>query len=180
MSWRTRTFVLAALAAVLVSAPYEMRAVAQDQGDGPSPSVLSVFSGGAAEGKRGRTETAAVAIPVGVWFTLPNAQVTWFVPSGDSDLLNVSFSAECTKSGVGRLLIRVQDNGVNMTPGDNGQVFCSATTAAVTQATHAGLWMRRAAGAFITGTNHTIRVQVFNTGNAATIDDWSLELVAYN
>ena len=62
MSWRTGTVVLAALAAVLLSAPYEMPAVAQDQGDGPSPSVLSAFSGGAAEGKHGRPDEMSRSI----------------------------------------------------------------------------------------------------------------------
>jgi hypothetical protein len=177
MPRKTRALFVAALAAPLLIAPSDIRAVDQDQADGPTPAFLA-FSGGAVEGTRARTEAAPtnlINFPSGPFFNLPNAVLTWFVPAGDSDLLSVSFSAECTKSN-GRVFIRVLDNGVQMNPVDLAQPFCSGPA----HATYTGTWVRRSAGAAFLGTNHTLVVQLLNTTAGGIIDDWTFALVAYN
>src|SRR5262245_39166865 len=163
-----RVLLVAAIAALLMFAPPEFRfsagttAIAQD----PAPSVLTVFSGGAVEGKLARTQTTAQAFGASAFYSnVTSATLVRFVPSGDSDLFNVSFSAGCTKSLGGSLLIRVLDNGVSMQPADGTQVFCSSPSTA----TYTGTWVRRSSGAIFTGTNHTLQVQVRATAGVATL-----------
>jgi hypothetical protein len=153
-------------------------AIAQDQG--PAPAALSIFSGGAVEGKMARTQTTPQLFPITAGFVnVTGATLTRFVPALDSDLFNVSFSAVCRRSFGGSLLIRVLDNGVPMQPYDGGQVFCFSTAVAPTAATYKGNWVRRSSGA-IFGMNHTLQVQVRNTAGGASLDDWTFELVVYN
>ena len=179
-----RVLLCTATAALVMIAPPEFRlstgatAIAQDQG--PAPAALSIFSGGAVEGKMARTQTTPQGfLASGVFVNVTGATLVRFVPLGDSDLFNVSFSAVCRKSLGGVLLIRVLDNGAAMQPYDGGQVFCSSTAVAPTVATYKGNWVRRASGALF-GTNHTLQVQVRNTAGSASLDDWTLELVVYN
>jgi hypothetical protein len=196
MSYHVRALIVAATAAVVmmmspavrwsadvtaataaVAAPAQEQvpsptANAQEPADAGTEAVLLAYTGGAVEGKRARTETTAVSIGSPLfWRPLPNAILGHSVPLLDSDLLNVSFSAECTKLGGGQARIRVLDNGVPMQPYDGAQVFCSS----LQTATYTGTWTRRVGpGA------HTIVVQFMNTAGTVTIDDWTFELVVYN
>jgi hypothetical protein len=182
MSWRIRALTMAGIAALLMIAPPEFRysagtaAIAQDQGDGVEPAFLTTFSGGAVEAKLARTQTTAQGFAAnGFFLNVATATLVRFVPFLDSDLFNVSFSAECVKTGGGVLLIRVLDNGLAMQPDDGFQIFCSSPTFA----TYSRTWVRRAGGGIL-GLNHTLQVQVRPTVNTATLDDWTLELVVYN
>jgi hypothetical protein len=179
-----RVLLCTATAALVMIAPPESTfsagatAIAQDQG--PAPAFLSTFSGGVVEGKLARTQTTLQGfLPSAGFVNVTGATLVRFVTPGDTDLFNVSFSAVCRKSGGGALLIRVLDNGAAMEPYDGGQVFCSSTLSAPTVATYKGNWVRRSGGAIL-GTNHTLQVQVRNTGAFASLDDWTFELVVYN
>jgi hypothetical protein len=180
-----RVVLCTATAVLVMNAPPEFRfstgatAIAQDQG--PAPAVLSSFSGGVAEGKRARTQTTPQGFPITAGFVnVLSATLAWFVPAGDTDLFNVSFSAVCRKFSGGVLLIRVLDNGVPMQPYDGGQVFCSSTLVTVpTVATYKGNWVRRTTFS-LSGLTHTLQVQVWNRAGFASLDDWTFELVVYN
>jgi len=195
MSYYARALIVAAVAAVVMMMPpafrwsadvtaatapvvspaQEQEAAAQDPASAVQAgqeAVMIAYSGGAAKAKRARTETTArnIGSPL-FWRPLTNATLSYTIPFLTSDLLNVSFSAECSKFGGGAARIRVLDNGVAMQPYDAGQVFCSS----LSPATYTGTWTRRsAAGA------HTIVVQFFNTAGSVTLDDWTLELVVYD
>src|SRR5262245_4406812 len=104
MPWKIRLLVVAATATLLMIAPPEFRfstgatAIAPDQGD-IAPAFLS-FTGGAVKAKLVRTETVAqvLSLPTVGFINVTNATLSRFVTSGTSDLFNVSFSAECSKS----------------------------------------------------------------------------------
>jgi hypothetical protein len=179
-----RVLLCTATAALVMIAPPEFRlstgatAIAQDQG--PAPAALSIFSGGAVEGKMARTQTTPQLFPITAGFVnVLSATLTRFVPALDTDLFNVSFSAVCRKTAGGTLLIRVLDNGVPMQPYDGFQAFCFSTTLTPTLATYKGNWVRRASGSLL-GLTHTLQVQVRNTAGNASLDDWTFELVVYN
>jgi hypothetical protein len=154
------------------AAAQDPAASTQAEADGVTTAALLAYSGGVAKAKRARTETVAVSIGSPLfWRPLPNATLSYSIPFLTSDLLNVSFSAECSKFGGGQARIRVLDNGIAMQPYDGAQVFCSA----LSPATYTGTWTRRApAGA------HTIVVQFMNTAGTVVIDDWTFELVVYD
>ena len=144
-------------------------------------------SGGAVRAKLARTQTAASALAEGAWRPLPGAVLTRVVAAGTSDLLNVSFSAECQVRSLGigdtaRIRIAHFVNGIAVAPiepYDGDQRFCTATSQ---PATHAGTWSQRVGA----GT-HVVRVEImpvdFGVDNGiitAVIDDWTFELVVYD
>lgn len=138
-----------------------------------------LFSGGRALKIYARTQTTPQVIGESPnWTTLNGATVSWTVASGDSDLLHVTFSGECSLSGVlgdDFVKIRVLDNGAPMEPYDGSQAFC------VFPATYTGSWVGRASPG-----SHTITVQFLITDNVpggnlnVSIDDWILKLVVYD
>jgi len=137
-----------------------------------SETARFVYSGGTVRGKRAITQTTATSITAdNVWVTLPLSTISWFVSTGTTELFNVAFSAECSKTGGNFLRIRILDNGIALQPYDGFQVFCSAPTFA----THKGNWVRRVGAGF-----HNLTVQFFQGAGSATIDDWTFELVVYD
>lgn len=133
------------------------------------------WAGGPVRGKRARTQTTGTLVgSAPAWVSLPGAGVAWSAVT--PDLLNVAFSAECQKvgGGVARIRIARYVGGVFagfMEPYDGFQTFCSASL----PATHKGNWAQRVG----LGT-HTVLVQIQNTVGTVWIDDWTLELVAYD
>jgi hypothetical protein len=137
------------------------------------------YSGGAAKAKRALTQTTPTNFPVfNGWRRLPNAALSIVVPTNQSELINLAFSAECQKAGGGPLYIRIFHtiNGVAqppVEPYDGAQSFCSVPP----PATHSGLWVRRVGP----GT-HAFYVEFLNPGPAGSvgvIDDWTFEFVVY-
>jgi len=138
--------------------------------------TLFSYSGTFVRRKLARTQTAGSQISAAnAWVTVPGAILSYAVPSGTSDLFNVSFSAECAKILGGAARIRVIDtvSGVvfALRPYDGGQAFCSSASVA----TYTGTWVRRLGA----GT-HTLQVQINQTGGVTAIDDWTFELVVYD
>ena len=145
-----------------------------------SPEALLSYSGGAAIGKRAKTQTTGtIFTAINQWVTLPNSTISWTVPAFGSDLLNVSFSAECAKNGGGLAFIRILDttNGVVLQPYEplDFQPFCSTPA----RATHKGNWIRRPP-TLTFGQTHNLVVQFRQTVGSIVIDNWTFELVAYN
>ena len=129
--------------------------------------------------------------------------MSWFVPIGDSDLLNVSFSAECrlinsmlSPTNQDWVELRVMLSRVPalapfpifMQPyagASTPMAFCSANGFAMHEANFAA----RVAGG-TTGATYVVQVQRKVTNNApvanplgvltAWLDDWRLELAAHN
>jgi len=144
------------------------------------PDVAILYSGGEAIGKRAKTQTTgSVFTTDNLWLTLPNSTLSWNIPALRSDLLNVAFSAECSKTGGGIGYIRILDtaDGVALQPysSTDFQPFCSAST----RATHKGNWVRRPA-LLTFGRIHNLVVQFRQNIGTLTIDNWTFELVAYN
>jgi hypothetical protein len=184
----------AALLLVLAGLP---AASQQDQTPDPDGLARFVFSGGASEGVRKVTQDAPTTTTSKVAFiNLPGASASWFVPAGDSDLLNVGFTAECRLiRSVGLSIpsewvdIRAQ---LIRTPAAIGfptfiepfdtasrMAFCDANSYAM----HHANWAARVAGG-TTGATYTVQIQFKVTGATAGItawlDDWKLELEAHN
>jgi hypothetical protein len=139
------------------------------------------YIGGIAKAKRARTQTAPTVFNESAgWVNLPNATLSYVVPTNQSELFNVAFSAECRLLGSvppnDYLRIRVLDNGVPMEPYDGFQAFCSANG----YATHAGMWAKRVGPG-----NHVLQVQFWILDGVpfgalqAIIDDWTFEVVVY-
>src|SRR5688572_27023359 len=54
------------------------------------------YTGGPVRGKIARTQTASWSLAeAATWTTLPGAAITYTVPTGATDLVNIAFSAEC-------------------------------------------------------------------------------------
>jgi hypothetical protein len=168
---------MTALLAITTVAP----AGAQTPAD-PSPNAgFFSHSGGAAKAKRARTYTNPTSfplLPAPAWRPLPLATLSYVVPTNQSELINLAFSAECQKVGGGPLNIRIAHtvNGVAqppVEPYDGAQAFCTSPS----PATHSGLWVRRVGA----GT-HVFQVEFLNpgpAGSAGVIDDWTFEFVVY-
>ena len=162
-----------------------------------------VYSGGALEGVRKvvdnapRTTTSTLA-----YVNLVGATTSWFVAAGDSDLLNVGFTAECrlinamlSPTNQDWVALRMQLSRVPaavgfplfMQPYDtvSPMAFCSANGYAMH---HANFAARVSGG--VAGANYIVQVQFKVTNNApvlnpvgalsAWLDDWKLELLAFN
>jgi hypothetical protein len=133
------------------------------------------YSGGAAKAKRAVTQVTATTFSSTAWTTLPLSNISYTVSAGLVETFNVSFSAECDKSGGGFAYIRVLDNGVALQPYDGFQVFCSSANLA----TYKGNWVRRTPLSFVAVT-HNLVVQFRMSAGSARIDDWTFELVVYD
>ena len=168
-----------------------------------TPEVRFVFSGGALEGIRKVAENApSSTTSSAVFVNVVGATTSWFVPTNDSDLLNVGFSAECrlinsmvSSTNQDWVALRVMLSRIPaavgfptfMQPYDvvSPMAFCSANGYAMH---HANFAARVSGGT--TGATYTVQVQRKVTNNAplanalgvltAWLDDWKLELAAYN
>ena len=172
------------LLALLMVVPAQKVGTAQEAGvtqDDNSELGLFGYAGGAARAKRARTQTATTTIPESVtWVNLPSATLTFTVPTLNTALFNVAFSAVCRLVGSvppnDWVRIRVLDNGVPMEPYDGNQPFCSANG----YATHKGNWVKRVQAGL-----HTLQVQFWIQDGlplgvlSAAIKDWTFELVVY-
>jgi hypothetical protein len=182
--WQTLTnaTMLAAVLSLMTIVPVQ----AQETEDAP-PSVATPAGfffqvGGPVKRKLAKTQTAATTFgESGGWISLPLANLPYTVATGDTDLINVSFTAECrlfNGGGDDYLRIRILDTvtGVPLEPYDGAQAFCSADG----YATHTGTWSRRLpAGAH----NFQVQFWIFDGAPAevltAWIDDWTFETVVY-
>ncbi len=161
------------------------------------------FSGGANEGIRKVSQDAPQTTTSTVFINVTGASASWFVPAGDSDLLNAGFSGECrlinsmlSSTNQDWVEIRAQLSRVPalfgfptfMEPYSGAvdpMAFCSANGWAM----HHANWARRVSGG-TTGATYTVQIQYKVTNNApvanalgvlrAWLDDWKLELAAYN
>jgi hypothetical protein len=140
-----------------------------------SPETFASYSGGVVRAKRAKTQTTATFFPSTLWTTLPSSTLSYTVSAGFTELFNVAFSAECTKTGGGVLYIRILDNGVALQPYDGFQVFCSSASTA----TYKGNWVRRTPVSTVAIT-HNLVVQFRVSSGSATIDDWTFETVVYD
>jgi len=162
-------------------------APAQAQENEPQPLQTDagyfILSGGPVKKKVAKTQTTATTFGEAAgWFSLPLANLGYTVATGDTDLFNVSFTAECrlfNGGGDDYLRIRIMDTatGIPLEPYDGAQAFCSADG----YATHTGTWSRRLAAG-----PHVFQVQfwIFDGAPAevltAWIDDWTFETVVYD
>jgi len=168
-----------------------------DQQQTPSEGVVrSLYSGGALEGVRKVAENSPTTTTSHAYVNVPGAAASWFVPANDSDLLNVSFTAECRlinnplpPGGAANwvelrvVLSRVPAAAgfpVVMQPYDvaSPMAFCSANEYAM----HGANFAARVSGG-TTGANFTAQVQYRVAGAAgltAWLDDYMLELLAFN
>jgi hypothetical protein len=162
-----------------------------------SPEALTTYSGGALEGIRKAAQTSQSTTTSTDFLRVVNATASWFIPAFDSDLLNVGFSAECRliNSMVGganqdwvelRALLAGPGAVFAMQPNDaGGMAFCSADGNAMHHANFAA----RVNGGFL-GATYTVQIYFRVRNNAplanalgvltARLDDWKLELAAYN
>jgi len=171
-------------------------ALAQQQTTGSTELARTVFSGGAVKGVRKVAENSPTTTTSQVYVTVPGATASWFVPANDSDLLNVSFTAECRlignpapPSGAANWVeLRVM---LSRTPAASGfptfmqpndttspMAFCSADNYAM----HAANFAARVSGG-TTGATYAIQVQYKVSGAAgltAWLDDYMVELTAFN
>jgi hypothetical protein len=191
-----RLVLLAVLGLAVLGLPQLLSVLeAQQQSSGQDaedPDVLFAYSGGAQEGVRKRTENAANTWTSTAYGTVPGATLSWFVPAGDSDLLNVSFEAECRLIGGNNpsrwVEMRAQISASPAVPGyptflqpyDTGsvQAFCSADLYAM----HHASWARRVVAPSSFGVNYTVTIQrrVNTAGTTAWLDDWEMALHASN
>ena len=187
---KTLKITAAVCAATLILTAMFLPALAQQQETSDDNAALARFfyAGGALEGVRKVTENSPTTTASHVFVNVPGASVSWFVPAGDSDLLNVSFFAECrlinNTSPANWVELRVMLSRFPaalgfptfMQPYDvvSPMAFCSANTYAM----HAANFAQRVAG----GATYTAQVQYRVTGANLTawLDDWKLELMAFN
>jgi hypothetical protein len=168
-----------------------------DQQQTPSEGVArTLYSGGALEGVRKVAENSPTTTASHTYVNVPGAAASWFVPANDSDLLNVSFTAECRlinnalpPGGAAnwvelRVLLTRAPAAAGfptfMQPYDVGSpmAFCSANEYAM----HGANFAARVSGG-ATGATYTAQVQYRVTGAAgltAWLDDYMIELLAFN
>jgi hypothetical protein len=139
-------------------------------------------AGGAVKRKLAKTQTNPTTFgETAGWYSLPLANLGYTVAAGDTDLFNVSFTAECRLFNGGAddyVRIRIVDTttGVPLEPYDGGQAFCSADA----YATHTGIWSKRMGPGV-----HNLQVQFWILDGApaevltAWMDDWTFELIVY-
>lgn len=169
-------------------------------GSGASPAVLTAYAGGAVEGVRKVAQDAPTTTTSIPYVNLPGAAVRWFVPARDTDLLNVGFSGECrlinsanTAANQDWVGMRALITAAPAQPGFpsfmepysdplSPMAFCSENSYAM----HHANWTRRVSGG-TTGVTYTVQIQWKVTQNLpataglqAWLDDWKLELIAFN
>jgi hypothetical protein len=163
---------------------------------GSAPLARSLYSGGALEGVRKVAENNPATTTSHTFVNVPGAATSWFVPANDSDLLNVSFTAECRlinnpnpPAGAANWVeLRVMLSRVPaaagfptfMQPYDvvSPMAFCSANEYAM----HAANFAARVSGG-TTGATYTAQVQYRVSGAGgltAWLDDYMMELLAFN
>jgi hypothetical protein len=195
---KTLKLLAAAMPAAFIFAAMSVPAVAQQPETSNQSAELArtFYSGGALEGVRKVAENSPTTTTSHTYINVPGAAASWFVPANDTDLLNVSFSAECRLINnpnppagtpnwveVRVLLTRVPAAAgypTFMQPYDvaSPMAFCSANEYAM----HAANFAARVSGG-TTGATYTAQVQYKVTGAAgltAWLDDYMLELLAFN
>src|ERR1051326_4543540 len=87
----------AVIPATFVLTVMSMPGLAQQQATPTESAELArtFYSGGALEGVRKVAENSPTTTTSHTYVNVPGAATSWFVAANDSDLLNVSFSAEC-------------------------------------------------------------------------------------
>jgi hypothetical protein len=171
----------------------------QTLSDNASPSTLSLYSGGAAESVTKVTQDAPTTFTSTTFFSLPSAAARVVVPAGDSDLLNVGFTAECrlspgaTPTDLDWVEIRAQISSSPARPGfptfmepydtTNPMAFCDSFSYAM----HHANWAMRPPAFTDTQTIYLVQIQVRVANNAPAtpaqtgwLDDWKLELEVHN
>lgn len=172
----SHVFALATMFTITTIVPIKAQEEAPAPEDPSADAGYFFYQGGTVRAKRARTYTSPTTFSaLNVWRRAAGATLTYVVPAGQSDLFNVSFSAECQKLGGGQLRIRIRHTVGIVTnflePYDGAQAFCSSAT----PATYKGNWARRVGA----GT-HTLAVEFLNTGfGPGIIDDYTFELVVY-
>jgi hypothetical protein len=172
---------LAALLSLMTLAPAPAQQTTPP-GELTSEAGYFIQSGGTVKRKLAKTQTAATLFgETAGWYSLPLANLTHTVAAGQSDLFNVSFTAECrliNGGGDDYVRIRIMDTttGIPLEPYDGGQAFCSADA----YATHTGMWSKRLGPGV-----HNLQVQfwILDGGGlevlTAWMDDWTFELIVY-
>src|SRR5262249_15361275 len=92
-----KTMVAAAAAAFVLTSACIIAVRAQQQ---PTPTgseelARTLYTGGALKGVRKVAENSPTTTTSHTYVNVPGAAASWFVPANDTDLLNVSFTAEC-------------------------------------------------------------------------------------
>jgi hypothetical protein len=180
--WRKLNYATTfAVLSLMTAAPVPAQETATP-GDPSGDAGFFIQSGGAVKRKLARTQTAATNVPeTATWFRLPLATLQYTVPAGQTDLFNVSFTAECRLFNGGAddyVRIRIMDlnTGIPLEPYDGGQAFCSENS----YATYTGMWSKRLPAGV-----HTLQVELFILDGApaealnAWIDDWTFEAIIY-
>jgi hypothetical protein len=195
----------AALLLTLVSLPVSSQD-SSDQVERPEAEDVTRFtySGSNLEGIRKVSQDAPQTTTSLAYINLSGASTSWFVPVFDSDLLNVGFSGECrlfsaTLSNANQDWVEIRA-ALSRVPALIGfptfmepyspppidpMAFCSANGYAM----HHANWARRVTGG-TTGATYTVQIQYRVVNNPpvanpagtlrAWLDDWKLELAAYN
>lgn len=170
---RTRMILVGVLVVIIGSWSFPWRASAD----------LVRHTGGAVKAYMVTTQDAPFTSTEATYTNLPGSALRLTVPAGTSDLLSLTFSAECRLIGgegptdwVGIRLVAIRDGvGSVVEPFDTGspQAFCSTDL----WETHAGTWVLQAGPG-----NYRFSVQVLTTATDSTlwIDDWTFQLVAYD
>jgi|SwirhirootsSR2_FD_contig_21_41290735_length_777_multi_3_in_0_out_0_1 hypothetical protein len=204
MSKKTAAVLCAVVALLVVSIPVASQIADGDQIAAPSVEGVTrfFFSGGALEGVREAVENAAQTTTSTAFVNVNGATVSWFVPVGDSDLLNVLFTSECrlinsmiSSTNQDWVEIRALISRSPLLAGfptflqPNDTVSPMALCSANGWAMHAAGWATRVSGGS-TGATYTVQVQYRVRNNAPTtntlgtlsawVDDWRLKLEAYN
>jgi hypothetical protein len=163
--------------------------------------TLFFYSGGALEGVRKVAQNTPSTTTSTLFVNLAGASAAWFVPANDSDLLNVGFSGECRL--INAALSATNQDWVELravlsrTPTIAGfptfmqpyditspMAFCSANGYAMH---HANFAARVSGGT--AGATYRVQIQYKVTNNLPTanvgiltawLDDWKLELLAFN
>jgi len=195
---KTLKTVVAATAAifVLTSACISVSAQQPTTPAGSAELARTFYTGGVLEGVRKVAENTPTTTTSHTYVNVPGAAASWFVPANDSDLLNVSFTAECRlisnplpPAGAANWVeLRVMITRVPalagfptfMQPNDiiSPMAFCSADQYAM----HAANFAARVSGG-TTGATYTAQVQYRVSGAAgltAWLDDYMMELLAFN
>lgn len=188
--------VSAAVLSFLTVLPLSAQNPGGEQSQTSANAALTGFSGGVLEGVRKVSQNSPTTTTSHTYVNVPGASAAWFVGVNDSDLISVSFTAECRLIGnalppagaANWVELRVQ---ISRSPAATGfptfmqpydttspMAFCSDNEYAM----HAANFAARVSGGS-TGATYTVQVQYKVTGAAgltAWLDDYMTELLAFN
>ena len=120
-----------------------------------------------------KTETALTRVDQTTFATIPGGNITVNVPKGATECIKVEFDAVlvCGVSSDETCTFRALDNGVQMNPAQNGEVFVSGD---LNHYQSRGFkWVRRVGAG-----RHVIRIQAEESDNeaGARIDAWTMDV----